>query len=277
MSTSSTKSSHRTKPQPQFHTSHFRKIVSSLLLCPHSQRRSSSSKQGSSLIDPDVLNLFYDTWFSVHDDIRWFFLRDSAYVYDTFLSAIAHQFHHRTLLNNHSSTEYPNLAVNLLSILERLSTFPTEQNELNTWWVEELGTKPPKPKASKRGPSDGDSSEDEENVKMGDDEDNDDWRKFFDEEPTKTADGKAKGPSARLHQLTIHQSLHSLPSHRAVFTRAWLTLLPRLSTAGNVEKNTTRALNLMHRGVLPHLTRPILVMDWIGACVDMGKLLRLLA
>jgi len=33
----------------------------------------------------------------------------------------------------------------------------------------------------------------------------------------------------------------------------------------------------MHRGVLPHLTRPILVMDWIGACVDMGGSVGLLA
>ncbi|KAF8884931.1 hypothetical protein CPB84DRAFT_1816923 [Gymnopilus junonius] len=232
LSTSSTRSSHPTKPRPQFHTSHFRKIVSSLLLCPRSQRHSSTPKQDGALIDPDVLNLFYDTWFSVHGDIRWFFLRDSAY------DAIKYPLTYRL----------SNLPVNLLSILERMSTFPTEQSELNAWWA----------------PTDGDSSEDEEeNVKAGDEDD--DWRKFFDE-PAKTADGKTKSSSARLHQLTIHQSLHSLPSHKAVFTRAWLTLLPCLSTNGSVEKNTTRALNLMHRGVLPHLTRPILVMDWIGAC-----------
>ena len=179
------------------------------------------------------------------------------------------------MLNTHSSSDYPNLPVNLLSILERLTTFPTEPSELNAWWVEELGTKPPKPKASKKGIADEDEEDEEENQKSGDDDD-DDWRKFFDEEPAKTTDGKPKGSGARLHQLTIHQSLHSLPSHRAVFTRAWLTLLPRLSAAGNIEKNTTRALNLMHRGVLPHLTRAILVMDWIGACVDMGMFSRLL-
>lgn len=79
LSTSYTKSSHPTKPQPQFHASHFRKIVLSLLLCPNSKRKSSTVKPGG-LIDTDVLNMFYDTWFSVHDDIRWFFLRDSAYV-----------------------------------------------------------------------------------------------------------------------------------------------------------------------------------------------------
>ncbi|PPQ70930.1 hypothetical protein CVT26_014191 [Gymnopilus dilepis] len=259
LSTSASKTSNSAKPQPQFHTSHFRKIVSALLLCPHSRRPSASSNQDGGVIDADVLNVFYDTWLSVYDDIRWFFLRDSA-----------------TLLDTHSSSDYPNLPVNLLSILERLTTFPTEPSELNAWWVEELGTKPPKPKASKKGIADEDEEDEEENQKSGDDDD-DDWRKFFDEEPAKTTDGKAKGSGARLHQLTIHQSLHSLPSHRAVFTRAWLTLLPRLSAAGNIEKNTTRALNLMHRGVLPHLTRAILVMDWIGACVDMGGSVGLLA
>jgi len=33
----------------------------------------------------------------------------------------------------------------------------------------------------------------------------------------------------------------------------------------------------MHRGVLPHLTRPILVMDWVGACVDVGGTVGLIA
>ena len=80
LSTSASKTSNSAKPQPQFHTSHFRKIVSALLLCPHSRRPSASSNQDGGVIDADVLNVFYDTWLSVYDDIRWFFLRDSAYV-----------------------------------------------------------------------------------------------------------------------------------------------------------------------------------------------------
>ena len=36
------------------------------------------------------------------------------------------------------------------------------------------------------------------------------------------------------------------------------------------ETEAVRALNVMHRGVLPHLTRAVLVMDWIAACVDYG-------
>lgn len=176
-------------------------------------------------------------------------------------------------MTNHPPASSPNLAVNLLSILERLATFPTEQSELNAWWVIELGAKPPKPKKSKKGPTDAGSASDEEELKKDDDDENDDWRKFFEDEPVVSEDGKTKS-GLRLHQMTVHQSLHSLSSHRAVFTRAWLSLLPRLSVPGSSEQSkalAVRALNLMHRGVLPHLTRPILVMDWIGSCVDLGK------
>lgn len=123
----------------------------------------------------------------------------------------------------------------------------------------------------------------------------DDWRKFFDEpkdgDGSKSKKGGKAGPSVRLNKLTVHQSLYSLPSHRAVFTRLWLTLLPqlRISTEGkgkapedeahNVEierKRKTeedmviRALNVMHRGVMPHLTRAVMCMDWVGGCVDYG-------
>jgi U3 small nucleolar RNA-associated protein 19 len=152
----------------------------------------------------------------------------------------------------------PYVPANLLSILERLTTFPTNVAEINSWWVEELGTKPPKPKVEQ-----GDQEvSDDENME----DDLDDWRKFFDDQD-KSSTSSGTAPKARLHKLSIHQSLHSLASHRTVFTRTWLTLLPRLQSSKEL---SARALNVMHRGVMPHLTRPVLVMDWVGACVDFG-------
>lgn len=187
----------------------------------------------------------------------------------------------RTLL---AKSESPTVPVNLLSFLEKLTTFPTDPKELNSWWVEELGTKPPPPKGKKgKGANNQhDDSEDEDDAqedKPADDDD--DWRKFFDEPAADAKDkDKAKQKSARVHTLTLHQSLHSLASHRAVFTRCWLALLPRLSSAtiregdgkGEVASRgyALRVLNILHRGVLPHLTRPVLVMDWVGGCVDYG-------
>lgn len=74
--------------QPQFHASHFRKIVAALLTCPPSPRGLSSSKkqriEGHSSderkVDPDVRNSFLEHWLNIYDDIRWFFLREAAYV-----------------------------------------------------------------------------------------------------------------------------------------------------------------------------------------------------
>ncbi|KAF8690934.1 hypothetical protein AX14_002881 [Amanita brunnescens Koide BX004] len=60
----------------------------------------------------------------VHDDTQWFFLRDAA-----------------TLLNARAPKSHLHLPSTLLSILVRLSTFPTEQSELNAWWVPELEAK----------------------------------------------------------------------------------------------------------------------------------------
>lgn len=178
----------------------------------------------------------------------------------------------RTLITTTSLSEHPHLPANLLAILEGLNTFPTEKEELNTWWVSELGAKPPKPKPSKNTSAGADDmSSDEEPDREGDEAD-DDWRKFFEDDAETSKDSKTKTPTARLHKLTIHQSLHSLPSHRAVFTRAWLALLPKLSSR-DVDKSKSlaiRALNVMHRGVMPHLTRPVLIMDWVGGCVDHG-------
>ncbi|KAF7291739.1 Ribosome biogenesis protein Noc4 [Mycena chlorophos] len=197
---------------------------------------------------------FMETWFSVHDDVRWFFLREAGCGLIVGICVF----------------------VSLRQFKEGLTTFPTEKAELNAWWVEELGTKPPKPKSSK-GVSASDE-EDDDDALDGDD----DWRKFFDEDSgakEKSAAAK-KPPGPRLHKLSTHQSLHSLQSHRAVFTRAWLALLPKLSGVRDESTRKVllqRALNVMHRGVMPHLTRPVLIMDWVGGSVDYGGTVGLLA
>ncbi|KAG2077931.1 CBF-domain-containing protein [Suillus decipiens] len=252
LSTSLTKSSSPT--QPQFHLAHFKHIVRGLLLCPPSPRSNVSSKHNSKTM-LDVRENFVEVWFSVYDDIRWCFLREAT-----------------TVLLKYSSTEYPHLLDNLLSIMEKLSTFPTDPSELNSWWVEELGAKPQKHKSS-QGDAEGDDV-----AESVDENHEDDWRKFFDED-SNTKDAKKYGVKARTYTLTFHQSLYSLQAHRAVFTQTWLNFLPQLSSISTSSKRalTTRALNIMHRGVLPNLTRPVLVMDWISACVDLGETVGLLA
>lgn len=230
---------------------------------------------GEGLLKEDVRDIFLNTWLDVHDDIRWFFLREAGYAHSLLLD-YAISFVGRSLL---AKPGYPNVPINILALLEKLSTFPTDTKELNSWWVEELGTKPPSPKG-KKGKGKGDSSEDEDDTpEEKPAEDSDDWRRFFDEPSADAKDkGKEKQKTARVHTLTLHQSLHSLASHRAVFTRCWLGLLPRLSSTAVRDRDgrevsrgyALRVLNILHRGVLPHLTRPVLVMDWVGGCVDYG-------
>ncbi len=184
----------------------------------------------------------------------------------TFVFALRPQltkFLFRPVVSSSSPKTNAHVPESLLFFLERLESFPAVQTELKTFWVEELQAKPAKSK--KKTPAD--SELDDSGT---DDESEDDWRKFFDEveKPVK----RPSEPSMRLHQMTVHQSLHSLASHHAVFTRLWLRLLPRLS---DDERSgcalSLRVLNVLHRGVLPHLTRPVMVMDWVGGCVDYGK------
>ena len=165
-----------------------------------------------------------------------------------------------------SSSPKTNVPETLLSFLERLESFPVVPTELKSFWVEELQAKPAKSK--KR--SSADSELDDSGTDNESDSAEDDWRKFFDE--MEKSQKKPSEPSMRRHQMTVHQSLHSLNSHRAVFTRLWLRLLPRLTD--NERSGSTlslRVLNVLHHGVLPHLTRAVMVMDWVGSCVDYGK------
>ena len=62
--------------------------MEALLLCTSSPRAGSQTKKRKSdvkpheddkgRLDPEVRDVFMETWLSEYDDIRWFFLRESA-------------------------------------------------------------------------------------------------------------------------------------------------------------------------------------------------------
>ncbi|TFY67399.1 hypothetical protein EVG20_g3953, partial [Dentipellis fragilis] len=246
----------KSSTRPQFHVSFFKKIIRALLLSPPSSRggRKCPSPFAGETMHADIRDLFLGKYLNIYDDIRWFFMRDA-----------------QPILAELTPEKYPHVCENVLSLLERLTSFPITQSDIDTWWVEELGVKPPKVKSAK-GRNDADEQP------SSDEEDGNDWRKFFDDQD-KPKDDKPAPASARLHQLTVHQSLHSLSSHRAVYTRLWLTLLPQLSDKSSNSNSalSMRALNFMHRGVMPHLTRAVMLMDWVSSCVDYGGAVGLLA
>ncbi|CAE6424430.1 unnamed protein product [Rhizoctonia solani] len=234
---------------PQIYSTHFRKIVGALLLCPSSPRNGSAHSGIHHKVQPDLRDTFIDTWLSSYDDIRWFFFRDATALLRSY---------------NDANSVPPQAVENLLSFLERLKTMPTEMAELNAYWIIELGAKPPKI----RGPKQQDD-EPEEPTPV----DEDDWRTFFDDAPSAKS-VTPKSNQARVHTLSTHQCLHSLSSHRAQFSACWMTLLPHIASSAPL---AARALTVLHRGVMPHIDKPVRLMDWIGGCVDFGGSIGLLA
>ncbi|KIJ38924.1 hypothetical protein M422DRAFT_32988 [Sphaerobolus stellatus SS14] len=221
--------------QPQIHAVHFRRLIHGLLLVD----------SGDAHINKDVREYFVEKWFSVFDDIRWFFFREAG-----------------SLLRSETAKTNSRLPENVLSILESLTTMPTDASELNEFWVPSFAQKPPKA----NGPATTEAEEEEAE---------DDWRTFFDE-PEAKADSAApgKGQTQRVYKMSTHQCLHSLTSNRAQFSLCWMALLSHLSSSATL---SLRALKFLHHGVMPHLNKPVRLMDWIGGCVDFGGSVGLLA
>ncbi|KLO13713.1 CBF-domain-containing protein [Schizopora paradoxa] len=258
--------------QKAFDVKYFKKIVFALLTCPSSHRNSDDGE--SPEIDTDVRDQFCDNWLNTHVDVRWYFLRETSMI-----------------LNNRAVLDKnPFVVANAIAILEKLQNIPKPSSKSvldgldgNNFWVECLATVPKRSKDAEK-----DDGDDEEDDKAEDDAEEDDWRKFFDED-TKPTISTGKTPARRhrrVHAMNIHEQLHSIQAHRAVFTKCWLTLLPLLSTSQSKTHGdkadprdalVIRVLDIMHHSILPHLTRPILVMDWIAGCVDYGGIVGLLA
>lgn len=76
------------------------------LLCPISIEGESQT------VDSDVVNVFVETWLSVHDDIRWFFLRDLRYV-----CWIVPQLYHLLAVCTDLSCKFINTILSLLTTL----------------------------------------------------------------------------------------------------------------------------------------------------------------
>jgi U3 small nucleolar RNA-associated protein 19 len=106
-----------------------------------------------------------------------------------------------------------------------------------------------------------------EGADMEDPIEEDDWRAYFDE-PDSSKAGPSGVKERRASKVPIHEALHSVKAHRVQFTYAWLSLLRYIK---NSPQLSSRVLAILHRAIMPHLTRPVLLMDWIVACVDFGE------
>lgn len=137
--------------------------------------------------------------------------------------------------------------------LERLTQVPYRQNDINSFFLPNFAHKP--------------TTFHNEDVDMDDPTEEDDWRVYFDEpDPSDARPSEVK--ERRASKVPIHEALHSVKAHRVQFTSAWLSFLRYIK---NSPQLSSRVLVILHRTVMPHLTRPALLMDWIVACVDFGK------
>lgn len=164
------------------------------------------------------------------------------------------------LLRTKSTEVDDELVENVLHLLEGINSMPKTKADINTFYISEL-SKPPKGT--------------EASTKIDEDEceeDEDDWRKYFETKPS-TEDESKPVSEGRSSQFSTHKSLHSVQSHQAQFSSAWLSLLQHIKTS---QQRSARVLSILHRSIMPYLTQPVQLMDWIGACVDFGGSIALL-
>jgi U3 small nucleolar RNA-associated protein 19 len=142
-----------------------------------------------------------------------------------------------------------------LYYLETLSRFPDEKTPIKSFWIGAFSAKP-------AGFSpDTDATPD-------DAPEEDDWRLAFREEETPVSSLVSSSKTARASELSTHQAIHSLASHRSHFTNCWFALLPRIQ---GKETLVSRALTVLPRNVIPYLTRPTRLHDWVAGSVQFGE------
>jgi U3 small nucleolar RNA-associated protein 19 len=134
---------------------------------------------------------------------------------------------------------------------------PQESAKIKSFWIPAFG--------------DGDIDDEENDNLEGDEQEaEDDWRIAFREDHTGENErvSNQQGKSERNHQLSTSRALRSARSHRSQFTACWFALLPHLKGS---EAASMRVLNVLQHGVMPNLTKPVRLHDWVAGCVDFGE------
>lgn len=220
-------------PSPQFAMESFRRIVRPLLITR------------KPLIE-DVRKEWLDKWIGKCDDIRYFFFKETIQLFREFDTV------------KEPRPKY--LTSNVLSLLENLHTMPTEQSEIDEFWVPEI------------------AKQDKEQVKTSTLEqsklDSQDWTAYFDQMMSEEKDEKASDKSTKKNKV---RDTISLSAHRAMYSGAWLTLL-KCPTGLDVNENR-RALIVLHQLVIPFLkpSERASLADWLSDCCDFGGVNALLA
>ena len=287
--------------QAYWSLSPWRAIVLALIAGPPTLQHFGSGESGpkkhvqrQEVVPGDVRQKAADSGFQEYDDVRYAILREIS-----------------TTLRRPSASADRNMSLraNTLSLLLLLTAIPTQPGDLNNFLVAELsvpllgGSKSKKGKKKGKGPNFTEDGDSEEDGQADEDDMMDGWFSDSDDE------GAAKGhkPKALAKQAAdglgtaaqsarkggrkrgppgFHEGLHSLTAQKAAFSSAWLDLLlPKKRSSDSSElvggvlslAATHEILVRLHGQILPHLSRPTLLHDFLVSCLNSRGATALLA
>ncbi|CEP19798.1 hypothetical protein [Parasitella parasitica] len=199
-----------------------------------------------------------EKYLNVYDDLRHYFLKDAAelmeQVYDKREIMKKQKSNKKAKLSvEEKEKDYRLVTNNVFAILESIRTMPTEASEIDEFWtVNPSIYDAPKPTKSKQT----DDLLGDEGLLSDSDVDNNEQ-----ETVDRTKSKKRKHP---LLQLSVH---------KRGFTDCWLKLM-KLPLSDEMYK---KILLILHKRILPHLSEPKLLMDFLTDSYNVGGAVSLLA
>ncbi|GAA5884161.1 hypothetical protein JCM16303_005948 [Sporobolomyces ruberrimus] len=227
--------------QAQFARASFEYVVRALLLPPDNE----------GILKTDLAEE-WKKWWDRNDDIRFFFLAKGAELLSSFA---------KTPSNPSPARLPPNLIPNAITVLESLTTMPTSTSEINDFFCDTPSIRKADKITSKK-------------RKAVDERPNDGSTGIFD-----SSESESESEPELITQLNSQQrkkhlpTLLSLVAHRRAFQDYCLAILALPIR----EEDSKRLLIMLHRQILPHMTEPRRLMDWLVDCADRGGTIAILA
>ncbi|KAF8976115.1 hypothetical protein BGZ46_008566 [Entomortierella lignicola] len=199
-----------------------------------------------------LLNEFTEKYFGYYDDLRFYFLKNTATIITAALGtpfkkdSKSPQNKKQKLENVAAPEKLSLLLENSFAIMETLKTMPTDVKELDEFW-----TGNPDPNSGKKEYTG-------ETFGFSDDEEDDAVEDL-------TKDNSA-APVKRHPLLTLF-------NHKRVFSDCWIAIL-RLPFTPIIYKKT---LLIVHKRIIPHLPQPTVLMDFLTDSYNAGGAVSLLA
>ncbi|WVQ83793.1 hypothetical protein IAT38_005937 [Cryptococcus sp. DSM 104549] len=258
--------------RPVIHIPYFRLILNHLIFPTASLRGAKPKKtsgwktvaanqveEDEGVLPADVAKIVDDDFWSQYDDIRWAFFKEAAHLIQT-------------------SPTLPQPS-NLLSQLLPLTNLPKLADDINTFYIPSFSTPP---KSSSSGPvaKKSRSAKAKKGKSKAAVDALPDWMKDYESSDSESDSEVQAGKKRRQRtsQLSVHASVYSVQSQTTMYTTLWETVLASVPLD---EVWTRKILVALHgeSGILGHFKpeRRLRIADWLGALVDGGGAMAMLA